>query len=54
MNEYKLPNYAFNRKYEQTISTEYIKDKLVGDKSKELVIVDDMIELKERDNGISD
>ena len=40
MNIYKLPVDAYNRKHEQTISEDAIKDKLVGKKQKRKEIID--------------
>ena len=39
MNIYKLPVDAYNRTHEQTISEDVIKDKLVGQKRKEVIDV---------------
>lgn len=39
MNIYKLPVDAYNRTHEQTISEDAIKDKLVGQKRKEIIDV---------------
>ena len=37
MNKFKLPVDAYNRTHEQTISEDAIKDKLVGQKQKEII-----------------
>ena len=39
MNIYKLPVDAYNRTHEQTISEDAIKDRLVGQKRKEIIDV---------------
>ena len=48
INKYRLPVDAYNRGHEQTISEDAIKDKLVGQKRKEIIDVivdkDKMIE----------
>lgn len=52
MNIYKLPVDAYNRTHEQTISEDVIKDKLVGQKRKDVIDVivdkDKMIESEGR------
>ena len=53
MNKYRLPIDAYERKHEQTISPDVIKDKLIGKKQKEIidVIVDEDKMIKNEDEG---
>ena len=51
MNKYRLPQDVYNRKYDTEISREEIHKRLVGDKVKEIVDIDDdvlMLEDKEQ------
>ena len=41
MNKYRLSPDVYNRTYDKPISTEEIKDKLVGDKAIEIIDIDD-------------